>query len=787
MPDVSLLAADPVQRRRIVVRGVVQGVGFRPFVLRTAAELDLTGHCGNDEGSVFIEAEGTVGALDELVRRLHAEPPPLAVIGDVAFETVAPVGDASFRIVPSRSRSGTRTLVSPDVGTCEDCLRELADPADRRHRHPFITCTNCGPRFTIIEDLPYDRPATTMAAFALCARCEQEYADPADRRHHAQPIACHDCGPRMWLEEDGREVTGDDAVLARVQQLLRDGAIVAVKGVGGFHLACDAGNAETVRLLRERKHRPDKPFAVMARDLAAARAVAEVSARAEASLTQPARPIVLLPSRGMAADGIAPGLDEIGVMLPYTALHHLLFAPLADDGGCPPLLVMTSGNLADEPLCHTNDDARTRLRDLADAFLMHDRDIAVPCDDSVVALWDGAELPVRRSRGYAPLPVTLSASGPVTLAVGAEVKNTFCLARDEMAFCSGHLGDMGSLESQAAFGTAVAQLTALHAAVPELLVADDHPAYSTRRWAERYADEHDVPLLTVQHHHAHVASLLAEHGRVGEPMLGVAFDGTGYGCDRSIWGGELLLVGADVGAAARVGHLEPFVLPGGDRAVRNPFRVALSLLAAAGVPEAEGLDLTSACRGDEQDVVRAQLASGVGCVATTSVGRLFDGVASLLGVRHTVSYEAQAAIELEALARTATQPEPLVMEVEDDQLLLGRLVRDLVDGIRSGRSRAGLALGFHRALAAATAELVGAAAVRHGVTTVGLTGGVFQNRVLLGELAGLLRASGLTVLTHRRVPANDGGLSLGQAVVGRALETVRQPDAPLDATTGATR
>ena len=413
---------------------------------------------------------------------------------------------------------------------------------------------------------------------------------------------------------------------------------------------------------------------------------------------------------------------------------------------------------------------------------MHDRDIAVPCDDSVVGIWDGAELPVRRSRGYAPLPVVLSGPGPVTLAVGAEVKNTFCLTRDEMAFCSGHLGDMGSLESQIAFGAAVEQMTALQGAVPELVVADEHPAYATRRWAEQYAAEHDVPLLTVQHHHAHVASLLAEHGRLGERVLGVAFDGTGYGCDRSVWGGELLLVGDDVGKMIRVGHLEPFALSGGDRAVRNPFRVALSLLAAAGIPDAEGLDLTVTCRRDEQAVVRAQLASGLGCVATTSVGRLFDGVASLLGVRHTVSYEAQAAIELEALARTAAAPVPLVMEVEDDQLLLGRLVRDLVDGVQAGRSRAGLALGFHRALATATAQLVGATAGRHGVTTVGLTGGVFANRVLLGELTGLLRVGGLTVLTHRRVPPNDGGLSLGQAVVGRARSM-----AEFDATTGATR
>ena len=644
----------------------------------------------------------------------------------------------------------------------------MSDPADRRFRHPFITCTNCGPRFTIIRDLPYDRPATTMAGFEMCPQCRHEYADPADRRYHAQPIACHDCGPRLWLEDGDDPGPGtDDEVFARAQRLLRDGAILAVKGIGGFHLACDATNAEAVERLRERKHRPGKPLAVMARDLATVRSFAVVSPAEEAALAQPARPIVLLrkaPSAALAG-AVAPGLDEIGVMLPYTPLHHLLLDPV---DGAPQVLVMTSGNLADEPLCYRNRDARTRLQGIADAFLMHDRGIAVPCDDSVVAHWDGGELPVRRSRGYAPLPVRLHSGGPVTLAVGGELKNTFCLVRDDMAFCSGHLGDMGSLESLQAFGVAVEQLAALHAVDPELLVADDHPGYATHEWAKRYAADHGVPLVTVQHHHAHVASLLAEHGLLGTPMIGVAFDGTGYGCDRSVWGGELLLMGTDVGAATRVGHLEPFTLAGGDRAVRNPFRVAIALLDAADITDADGLDLASACAGEEQAVVRSQLVGGVGCVRTTSMGRLFDGVASLLGVRHTITYEAQAAIELEALARTSRHAEALTMDVEDGQLRLGGLVRALVDGVRAGRPSEALALGFHRALASATTRLVVGAANEQGVDTVGLTGGVFQNRLLLDQLTAELRSTGLRVLTHRRVPPNDGGLSLGQAVVARA-------------------
>ena len=770
MAELVAVTTHPVQRRRIVVRGVVQGVGFRPFVARVAAELDLTGHCGNDETSVFIEAEGAPRSLAELVRRLQVDAPPLAHVEDVQDQPVPPVGDTVFTIVPSRAHPGARTLVPPDGATCHDCLAELSDPADRRFRHPFITCTNCGPRFTIIEDLPYDRPATTMARFEMCGRCRREYADPADRRYHAQPIACHDCGPRLWLEVDGDTWPGtDDDVLRRAQGLLGDGGILAVKGVGGFHLACDAADEVAVARLRSRKHRPDKPFAVMAADLDVVRTFARVSPAEERALSQASRPVVLLARIGSAlAGGVAPGLDELGVMLPYTPLHHLLLDPVGD-GRPPAVLVMTSGNLADEPLCYRNQEARERLHGVADAFLMHDRDIAVPCDDSVVAVWDGAELPVRRSRGYAPLPVSLGSRGPVVLAVGAEVKNTFCLARDDLAFCSGHLGDMGSLESLGAHGVAVAQMIGLHAAEPEVVVADDHPGYVTHEWAERFSAERGLPLFTVQHHLAHVASLLAEHGRLGTRVLGVAFDGTGYGCDRSVWGGELLLVGPDVAEATRVGHLEPFPLAGGDRAVRNPFRVALALLHTAGVADDQGLDQGLARPADELAAVRSQLTSGVGCVPTTSVGRLFDGVASLLGVRHEVSYEAQAAIELEALARTSPEVVELTMDVEDGQLRLARLVRDLVAGVHAGRSVPALARGFHRALASATTRLVVQAARGHGVDVVGLTGGVFQNRLLLDELSVGLRAAGLTVLTHRLVPPNDGGLSLGQAAVGRAL------------------
>ncbi|MDX6325249.1 MAG: hydrogenase maturation protein HypF, partial [Nocardioidaceae bacterium] len=744
-----------------------------------ATELDLTGWVSNTVGGVVAEVEGAPDGVAELGRRLREEPPPLAVVEGVHESELETCGGTGFRIEQSGGQGDARTLPSPDVATCQDCLDEMLDPTDRRHRHPFITCTNCGPRFTIITDLPYDRATTTMAGFAMCPRCQEEYADPGDRRYHAQPISCHDCGPRIWAE--GPRVdrlvdrrAGVDEVLEQAQQVLADGGIVAVKGIGGFHLACDATDPDAVARLRDRKHRPDKPFAVMAASEAVAEQLAELPAVERSLLTGPARPIVLL--RKLAgspvADVVAPGLDELGVILPYAPLHHLLFSPTPGSAVTPPgALVMTSGNLTDEPLCSTNDEARIRLSAIADLLLMHDRDIAIPCEDSVLAVCAGAELAIRRSRGFAPLPVQVPDGEPVTLAVGAEVKNTFCVSRHGLAFCSAHLGDMGGLDSRQAFDASVRHLTTLHDARPELVVADDHPGYATRTWAEHYSEDTGTPLLTVQHHHAHVASLLAEHGLVGTPVVGVAYDGTGFGCDRTVWGGEILHVGTDVTEMERVGHLEPFLLPGGDRAVRNPFRVAISLLHSVGVDD-PGL-LRDAGSDDERALVCSQLVTGTACATTTSVGRLFDGVASLLGVRHTVTYEAQAAIELEALARSAAKPVELPLDVVHGTLRLGSLVRALVIGVRTGQPVEGLALGFHQALAGATAVLVTDLAAARGVGVVGLTGGVFQNRLLVAALVPALEDAGLRVLTHRRVPPNDGGLSLGQAVLGRARAAAR--------------
>lgn len=784
--DETRVGRVAVERHRLTVRGVVQGVGFRPFVARLAGELGLTGHCGNDEVSVFAEVQGPPGLLAEFAERVRRDAPPLAVVLDVTVEHVTGPAEepAGFRIVPSVHTPGARTLVPPDVGICADCAREMADPADRRYRHPFVNCTNCGPRYTVITDLPYDRPFTTMAVFPMCARCAREYEDPADRRYHAQPTCCPDCGPRIFAERNGVRVDGDDTVLGLVQQAIAEGGVVAVKGIGGFHLVCDATNPAAVQLLRERKDRPAKPFAVMAADLPTARETCLIDETEAGLLSGPARPIVLLRKRpgDAVAVQVAPGLDELGILLPYAPLHHLLFAPTPGGRVPPPrLLVMTSGNRGGEPLCFTDEDARQRLSGIADVFLMHDRDIAVPCEDSVLTVADGAVQPIRRSRGYAPLPVLLDGPGPAVLAVGAEVKNTFCLTRQEFAFCSGHLGDMGTLESRRAFETAVAQLSALHAVHPDLVVADEHPGYSTRNWAEDYSARTGVALATVQHHHAHVAALAAEHHVIGTPLLGIAFDGTGYGCDRTIWGGELLLVGTDLHDATRAGHLQPFSLPGGDAAVRNPARVALALLREVGLlDEADDLPYTRALAADERSLVVAQLDSGLGCVRTTSAGRLFDGVASILGVRHRISYEAQAAVELEALARTADRPAPIEMQVADGQLRLDELLTGLLAGVRAGTPLPELAFGFHRALASATVTLALEVAGASGVETVGLTGGVFQNRLLTALVRTGLQTEGLRVLTHHAVPPNDGGLSLGQAALGAALLGSRRRTETID-------
>ncbi|WP_151081928.1 carbamoyltransferase HypF [Nocardioides cynanchi] len=791
MSTVDARDPDTVVRRQLVVRGVVQGVGFRPHVVALADLLGLSGTCRNDATGVVIEVEGAEPLVADFVTLLQRRAPPLARIVSVETAELTPTGRPGFAIGSSSDGAGERSMVPPDTATCDDCRHELEDPGDRRYRHPFITCTNCGPRFTITLDLPYDRPVTTMAGFPLCPACAQEYADPRDRRFHAQPIACHDCGPSLRvLGRDGVELaSGTEGSLQATVAALRDGAIVAIKGLGGYHLACDASSGPATTALRERKQRPDQPFAVMVADLAGAERLVRVGGAA-ALLASAERPIVILPARPGApvASCVAPGLDELGVMLAYTPVHHLLFAAPPDGTpGAPEALVMTSGNLSGEPLCFTEAEALTRLGAIADLFLTHDREIAVPCEDSVVA-WvepgDAMSVPVRRSRGYAPLPVHLAASDPeaVVLAAGAEIKNTFALARGGDAFVSAHVGDLGSLESRTAYHQATAQLLRFHRSRPGLVVADSHPGYASSAWARQFAADLGVPLLEVQHHHAHLASLAAEHGRLDEPLLGLVFDGTGYGCDATVWGGELLLLGAGGTSAERLGHLGTVRLPGGDAGVRNPVRQAALALLNAGV-ELRGTPVDAELTDQERTFLSGLGSAEEGWVATSSVGRLFDVVSSLLGVRHRVSYEAQAAIELEATARRwhraherdrgVTLEFPVRSGTGPDRLDPDPLVRALAGSLATGEPPGRLAWSFHVALADAAADLAAAHAARRGLTAVGLSGGVFGNRILLSLVRERLTAGGLEVLTHRVVPPNDGGLALGQVAIG--VRSTQQP------------
>ncbi|MGV0775903.1 carbamoyltransferase HypF [Mycolicibacterium holsaticum] len=780
MTDATVLTQPTdVRRLRFTVAGVVQGVGFRPFVHRVATELGLTGFVGNDSSSVFVEVQGPARALEEFACRLRTDAPPLATIAAVAraempleAHTLAP-----FRIVTSRPADGAPTPIPPDIAICDNCVAELFDHADRRYRHPFVTCTDCGPRFTIIRELPYDRPATTMADFPMCARCAAEYHDVTDRRFHAQPIACPDCGPTLWFRmhtaATNARIDGTDAAIAAAQRALRAGMVVAIKGIGGYHLACAADNDTAVGKLRQRKARAGKPFAVMVRDLAVARRYGQIDDDEAAVLSTSARPIVLVRRfhEAPVAAGVAPGSPWIGLLLPYSPIHHLLLSEVPGAvEHAPDAVVLTSANLSDQPICYTDEDAAERLPALSDAVIDHNRPIYVPCDDSVVRVLDGRELPIRRSRGYAPLPIDFgdsAAAGPTVLAVGGELKNTFCLTDGRRAYCSAHIGDMGGWETLRAFEHSVAQISRMRRH-PIRLAADMHPGYLTRSWAERNAGGR--PLDLVQHHHAHVVSLLAEHGRLGEPIIGIAFDGTGFGVDGAVWGGEVLALGTDSHRFTRVGHLRPVPLAGGDAAVRNPCRMALSYLWAAGIKWAADLAPVTALTDAELRLLRSQLVSGTGCVPCTSMGRLFDAVASLLGVRHRIEYEGQAAIELEVMATdgAASSTPDLRLSVgfgPDAGVLMdpSPMLRSMVSALRDGAEPAALAAAFHHAVAGAVTETVGR--VAGPVRLVGLTGGVFQNVLLMQACRQQLVERGFEVLVHRAVPPNDGGIALGQAAV----------------------
>ncbi len=754
------------RRARARVEGTVQGVGFRPHVHRLAIELGLSGWVLNDDRGVLLEVEGPSVSVDALVERLRTEAPPLAAVERVVVEDIEPTGSSGFEIAASERGSTPLALVSPDVATCDACLRELSDPADRRHRYPFINCTDCGPRFTIVRGVPYDRPLTTMAGFAMCARCQAEYDDPVDRRFHAQPNACAVCGPALALRDAGGAPLATSDPLAAVAAALASGAVLALKGLGGYHLACRADHEEAVATLRSRKHREEKPFAVMARDLEGARELVELERAEEELMLGRERPIVIARRRSGAgvAGPVAPGSPDLGVMLPYSPLHHLL---LADARGP---LVMTSGNASDEPIAYDDTDAIERLGGIADLFLVHDRPIQTRTDDSVVRSLGGlrlAPLMVRRSRGYVPASLGLPVAAPrPLLACGAELKSTFCVAKEGRAWVSHHIGDLENWETLRSFRDGVEHFERLFAVEPEVVAHDLHPEYL----ATKYARERDgVELVAVQHHHAHLAACLAEHGETGR-AVGAIYDGTGLGEDGTVWGGEILA--GDLASSVRAGHLLPVRLPGGERAIREPWRMACAWLEAAGAPERPAaLRTVDAVRWEHvAELARTGLASPI----TSSMGRLFDAVAALCGLRNEVTYEGQAAIELEAVADLSEQGSyPLPITVGATGLPAAVLdARDTLLAVVGDRE-GGVAVGvisarFHNAVAAATAEVCAREAERVGTPTVVLSGGVFQNRLLVERAVGALEHRSLRVLMPASLPPNDGGISYGQAAAAAA-------------------
>jgi hydrogenase maturation protein HypF len=764
------------------VEGTVQGVGFRPYVYRLAGELQLAGYVLNDARGVLVEVEGTAAAVERFLGRLEPDAPPLARIERVLITDRATSARgagraaAPFAIRESPHGGPVEAPVTPDSATCEDCLRELRDPGDRRYRYPFINCTNCGPRFTIVRGVPYDRALTTMAAFQMCARCSAEYEDPADRRFHAQPNACAECGPSLSLLRPDGTAEGSAAALRRAAALLHEGAIAAVKGIGGYHLACRADDQAAVARLRARKHREEKPFALMVADVVAAQGIVHLDARAREALIAPERPIVLAPRRAGTgiASAVAPGAAELGVMLPYSPLHHLLLSDLGDLGGNSPPLVMTSGNASDEPIAYRDEDALLRLGAIADVLLVHDRPIETRVDDSVVRIVDappGAQATMlRRSRGFVPASIDLpfTCERPI-LACGAELKNTFCLAKGTRAWVSHHVGDLENYETLRSFTDGIEHLKRLVAVQPQVVAHDLHPEYLSTKYAMECDREQ---LVGVQHHHAHLAACLAEHGEDGV-ALGAIFDGTGYGPDGTVWGGELLL--GDTSGFRRVGALTPVRLPGGARAIAEPWRMACAWLIAAEPVNEVGPAIPATLAGVVDPRAWRQVAglasSGVQSPVTTSMGRLFDAVSALCGLRARVSYEGQAAVELEAACdrrghgrypiavHDAGAPDGLI-EI-DPRETIAAVMRD----VRNGVPTATIASRFHMALGSATVEALSKAASAHRCETVVLSGGVFQNRRLLEDSMRGAQKARLRVLVPERLPLGDGAISYGQAVV----------------------
>jgi hydrogenase maturation protein HypF len=780
----SRTARQSLKLASISVRGIVQGVGFRPFVYGLAVRNNLNGWVYNTSEDVRIEVEGEAEAIKQFERELGTEAPPLAHIENVTIEYHRPRGYKSFEIRQSQAQEGKYQLISPDVATCQVCLVELLDPEDRRYRYPFTNCTNCGPRFTIIEGMPYDRPKTTMRYFQMCPRCQAEYDNPLDRRFHAQPNACPKCGPQVQLVDNKGNLVNDSNPIAAASQLLREGRIVAIKGLGGFLLACDATNDTAVRALRQRKKRPSKPLAIMVATVDEAKRHCYILPEEEKSLTSPQRPIVLMiwKEDSSVSREVAPNLWFLGIMLPYTPLHHILLR----DTGLP--LVMTSGNLSEEPIARDNDEALGRLSSIADYFLIHNRDIYSGYDDSVAMVERGTSQLMRRARSYAPYPIRLPLEVRQVLGCGGEEKNTFCLTKDNYAFLSQHIGDMENMETLEHFDNTLSLYKRLFHIEPEIIAHDLHPDYLATKYAQELG-ESGLKLVPVQHHHAHIASCLADNG-LESTVIGVAFDGTGMGADGNIWGGEFLV--ADYRNYERVGHLEYLPLPGGAAAIKRPYRTAIgyiltllgeNVLNAVIRSEAKQSQRASLGQVGEVgiDVIKRQMERRINSPLTSSMGRLFDAISALLGIRGEIDYEGQAAVELEMAAYSsviamgvgneamsnAEESYPYCI-VADQGIRIVRL-RDLaaavIGDLHQGISKGIISVKFHNTVAQMINEMCQLIANETAITQVALSGGVFQNRLLLRKTVSSLERSGFQVLTHRQVPCNDGGISLGQAVI----------------------
>jgi len=786
----SNVAKQSLKSASISVRGIVQGVGFRPFVYGLAVKHNLKGWVYNTSEDVKIEVEGTAEAIRQFERELKEKAPPLAHIENVTIEHHPPHGYKNFEIRHSQAQTGKYQLISPDVATCQACLVEVQNPEDRRYRYPFTNCTNCGPRFTIIEDMPYDRPKTTMRYFQMCPQCQAEYDNPLDRRFHAQPNACSKCGPQVELVDNRGNMVTKLNPIAVASQLLKEGKIVAIKGLGGFLLACDATNDTVVKALRQRKKRSSKPFAIMVTDIDEVKRHCYVSPDEENLLTSPQSPIVLMRWRedSSVSQEVAPNLRFLGIMLPYTPLHHILLR----ETGLP--LVMTSGNLSEEPIARDNDEALRRLSVIADYFLIHNRDIYSRYDDSVVMVERNTSQLVRRARSYAPYPIRLSFEGKQVLGCGAEDKNTFCLTKDNYALLSQHIGDMENMETLEHFDSTISLYKRLFHIEPEIIAHDLHPDYLATKYAQELG-ESGMRLIPVQHHHAHIASCLADNG-LESPVIGVAFDGTGMGADGNIWGGEFLV--ADYRNFRRAGHLEYLPLPGGSAAIKRPYRTAIAYiltllgegaLNAVIASEVKQSQLASIGQVGEVeiDVIKRQIERKINSPLSSSMGRLFDAISALLGIRGEIDYEGQAAVELEMAAHSSVIARPIPSEVkelgeaisgnnesylygivEDEGIRILRLsdmLAALIEDLHQGISKERISVKFHNTIARMINEMCQLIANETGINQVALSGGVFQNRLLLGKAVNLLESSGFQVCTHGQVPCNDGGISLGQAVI----------------------